>query len=195
MPINSSKNTAERGCLCLIVGPSGVGKDSLIDGARAVLAGDPSFDFAIRDINRPSQAGGEAHRPVTDADFATLEAAGRYALSWTAHGLHYGIPIAYESALNQGVCIVANVSRTVIALARERYQPLVIIKITAPSDLLRQRLIARGREDQADIEGRIQRAAAFEVSGTDVIELSNDGPIERGINRLVEILTSVSKRG
>jgi phosphonate metabolism protein PhnN/1,5-bisphosphokinase (PRPP-forming) len=192
-PTNLLKNTADRGWLILIVGPSGVGKDSLIDGAREDLLGDRSFDFAIRDINRPQTAGGEAHRAVTDEAFAALEAAGGYALSWRAHGLSYGIPKAYQDALTRGICVVANVSRTVIPLARELYHPLAIIKISAPEDLLRQRLMARGREDAAEIDGRIRRAGEFDVSGKDVIELSNDSPLEIGIARLVEILRSLMR--
>ncbi len=192
-PTNLLKNTADRGWLILIVGPSGVGKDSLIDGARQALLGDRSFDFAIRDITRPQAAGGEAHRAVTDEAFAVLEAAGDYALSWRAHGLSYGIPKAYEDALTQGICVVANVSRTVISLARELYHPLAIIKISAPEDLLRQRLMARGREGAEEINGRIRRAGEFDVSGKDVIELSNDSPLEIGIGRLVDILRSFTR--
>lgn len=188
MPTNLLKNIADRGYLILIVGPSGVGKDSLIDGAREILLSDPSFDFAIRDINRPQTAGGEAHRTVTDEAFAELEAAGGYALSWKAHGLNYGIPMAYEAALSRGISVVANVSRTVIAQARSLYQPVAIIKVSAPADLLRERLIARGREDEADIAGRIERAGEFDVSGPDVIELSNDSSLENGIDRMVAII-------
>jgi len=154
---------------------------------------DPSFEFAIRDINRPQTAGGEAHRAVTDEAFAALEAAGGYALSWQAHGLNYGIPKAYEEALSRGTCVVANVSRTVIPLARELYQPLAIVKISAPEDLLRQRLTERGREDATEIEGRIGRAGAFDVGGPDVVELSNDSPLEIGIARLVKILRSLMR--
>lgn len=193
MPINLSKNTANRGWLILIVGPSGVGKDSLIDGARQALAGDRRFDFAIRDISRPQTAGGEDHHAVTDEGFEVIEGAGGYALAWKAHGLSYGIPKAYDVALTGGISVIANVSRSVIPLARELYQPLVIIKISAPEDLLRQRLVARGREDAAEIDGRIRRAGAFDVSGADVIELSNDSPLDVGIARLVDILRSLTR--
>lgn len=180
--------TAAPGRLVLIVGPSGVGKDSLIDGARIALAQDPAFAFAVRDISRPAQAGGEAHRPVTEAEFDAVAQAGGYMLSWRAHGLCYGIPAAYEVARQRGVNVVANVSRTVIGPARDQFPPLVVVAVSAPADLLRQRLAARGRESPLEIEARIARAGDFDVIGLDVIRLINDGPLDHGIKALVAII-------
>ena len=42
-----------RGTLALVVGPSGAGKDALIDGARHHFAGDPRYSFPRRLITRP----------------------------------------------------------------------------------------------------------------------------------------------
>ncbi|TPW05570.1 MAG: phnN,nitR, partial [Alphaproteobacteria bacterium] len=66
MPQNLSRNTADRGVLILVVGPSGVGKDSMIEGARAALADDPDVVFVRRDITRAVDAGGEQHHAVDD---------------------------------------------------------------------------------------------------------------------------------
>ena len=54
------------GTLFLVVGPSGAGKDTLMYGARAALAGKQDILFARRAITRPLYAGGEDHDAVTD---------------------------------------------------------------------------------------------------------------------------------
>ena len=79
------------GVLFLIVGPSGVGKDTLIESARETLAQDSQFVFARRVITRPAEAGGEAHEAISEADFHRAEETGAFMASWRAHGLAYGI--------------------------------------------------------------------------------------------------------
>src|SRR5579863_6477078 len=128
--------------LVLVVGPSGAGKDTLLDAAKQALAGDPRFYFVRRVITRPADAGGEAHEAVTDEEFARRD----FALQWQAHGLRYGIP---ADALSDNRVAVANVSRTVIAEAVQRFAARVI-EITASPAVLAARLGARGREDAAD---------------------------------------------
>ena len=100
-----------------VVGPSGAGKDTLMDGARAALAGDVRFVFARRVITRPAEAGGEDHLPATAADFARMREQGDFALWWNAHGLSYGIPARIAAEVGQGRVVVANLSRGVLAEA------------------------------------------------------------------------------
>jgi len=174
--------------LILVVGPSGVGKDTLLARARAALADDPAFVFARRDITRPPDAGGEDHRAVSEAEFAMIVAAGGYLLHWAAHGLSYGLPVALQGFRDAGVHVVANGSRAMIAAARARLAPVRVVMISAPAAVLRARLAARGRETAAEIEARVVRAAAHAESGTGVVEVVNDGPIEAGVAALVAAL-------
>lgn len=176
------------GVLFLVVGPSGVGKDSLINGARRSLDRDPGFWFPKRLITRPADAGGEAHLAMTSVDFDRLRAEGAFMLSWRAHGHGYGIPIAVKEALARGRSVVVNVSRQVIDEARHQWSPLRVMLITAPRDALRGRLVGRGRETADEIEGRLDQVDAYQVAGDDVREVINAGDLERAIDRFVATL-------
>lgn len=172
----------------LVVGPSGVGKDSVIDGARALLAGDSRFVFPQRFVTRPAQAGGEAHHAVGDSAFRAIEASGGFALSWRAHGLSYGVPRGIEDELAAGRAVVVNVSRDVVDAARARLAPVRVAVITAPIPVLAKRLAARGRESRADIEERLRRAAGGMPGGSDVVLIDNSGALEQAVDAFVAAL-------
>lgn len=78
-----------RGRLIYLIGPSGAGKDSLLDAARESLAG-RGVRIARRVITRSAEAVGEAAHSVSPQEFERLEAQGAFALSWRANGLAYG---------------------------------------------------------------------------------------------------------
>ena len=99
--------------LIAVVGPSGAGKDTLMAGARAALAQDARFRFVRRAITRPAEAGSEDHEALSEADFAARRAADGFALSWGAHGLHYGIPRDIEEDIAARRVVIANLSRAV----------------------------------------------------------------------------------
>jgi phosphonate metabolism protein PhnN/1,5-bisphosphokinase (PRPP-forming) len=172
--------------LVLVVGPSGAGKDTLMEGARAALAGDARFRFVRREITRPADAGGEAHMAVSEAAFAARTEAGGYALWWRAHGLGYGIPADIATDLAAGRVVVANVSRGVLAEAASRF-PVRVLEITAPPAVLAARLAARGRESAADIAERVRRAVAL-PAGLEVVTVMNDGAVAEGVAKVVAAL-------
>ncbi|NES97562.1 MAG: phosphonate metabolism protein/1,5-bisphosphokinase (PRPP-forming) PhnN [Desertifilum sp. SIO1I2] len=180
--------TANTGRLVLVTGPSGVGKDSLLDGARAVLVGRQDYVFPRRYVTRAAGLGGEDYVAVSEADFSAMAARGDFALHWPAHGLQYGIPVSIDADLAAGRQVVVNVSRAVIDQARAKYPNLLVLAINASPDVLRMRLQQRGRESAADIEERLQRAAAYRLDGPDVVRLNNDGPLAEGIAAFVALL-------
>jgi thymidine phosphorylase len=148
------------GVFFFVVGPSGVGKDTLIDGAKAALAHDPDFVFATRTITRPSGAPGEAHVGVTAEEFAALDTAQRFLITWQAHGLHYGLPVELKDALARGQHVIANGSRAVIGELAGRVARFVVIEVSALASALAARIAERGRETEAEIAARLARSVA-----------------------------------
>lgn len=177
------------GTLFLVVGPSGVGKDTLLDGARARLSGDPRFLFARRVITRAADAGGEDHEAVTPEEFARRKAASGFLLTWTAHGLDYGLPAVLSDALAEGRTVVANGSRATIAELARLVPHLTVVEITAPPEAVAARLRARGREDEAQVAERIARTVPAMPDGVDVVRIVNDADVATGIGRLVAALS------
>lgn len=176
------------GRLLLVVGPSGAGKDTLIDAARAVR---PDALFPRRVITRPREAGGEDFEGVTEAEFAARALRGAFALAWEAHGLRYGIPAAILHALAQGRDVIVNGSRAVVGEVRARFPERRIVVVTAPPEVLAARLAARGREDAAAVRERLARADLALPEGPDVVLVANDGSLATGIARF---LAAVSPR-
>ncbi len=99
---------SEPGTFIAIIGPSGVGKDSLIAGARQVFRHSPAFHFARRVITREPDST-EDHVPVSIEDFLSLERDGKFSLSWQANGLGYGLPLTVHDDLARGNNVVANI--------------------------------------------------------------------------------------
>ena len=179
------------GVLILVVGPSGVGKDTLLDGARQALD-QARFVFPKRVITRPESAGGEDHQSATPEAFARQRDEGAFCLSWSAHGLDYGVPVSILDDMAAGRHIVVNVSRGVIDEARQRFPRVGVVSISAPREALKSRLEERGRESQQDVESRLDRAAAVAVTGDNVIDVVNDGSVEQGIERFTAAIENLA---
>lgn len=182
------------GHLFLVVGPSGVGKDSLLDGARANFSDDQSVIFPIRHITRPVNAGGEVHVPISEDAFHTHARNGKFALHWGAHGLYYGVPKSIDDHLGCGCNVIVNVSRAILDKARMIYPQLTIISITTQPAILAERLRARGRESEEDIQQRLKRASEMTPIGDDVMEVDNSVALEVGINNFIDAISRAPQR-
>lgn len=179
------------GVLVCIVGPSGAGKDTLIDGARRALAGDDRFVFARRIVTRESSAA-EDHDTVSPADFERLAAQDSFALAWEAHDLHYALPGALRDDISAGRIVVCNISRQAVAEACHRFDAVITILITAPAEILAGRLMARGRENDAARDRRVRREDSMPAMMAD-FTISNVGEVEANIARLGGLLLGIAQ--
>lgn len=175
--------------LVYVIGPSGAGKDSLLAWLRARL--DPALPvhWARRTISRPVQAGGEVHESIDAAVFHQLREQQAFALHWEANRLHYGVRHAELAPIGTGSWVMVNGSRAYLPQAQARYPGLTVLHITARADILRQRLLARGRETAAMVETRVQRAAAYRMGApAGVLELENNSTLDAAGERLLRLL-------
>lgn len=173
------------GRLIAVVGPSGVGKDSVME---ALAMRKPQFVIVRRVITRPETAGGEDHTGVSSSEFARIDTHGGFALSWRAHGLSYGIPIAVDDEIAQGRDVLVNLSRGVLTKAQARFARFSVLSLTAPAEVLAERLTGRGRETAEDVAYRLRRSTAPLPEGLPVIAVENVGTIEQTVDEVLNHL-------
>src|SRR5262249_30542502 len=100
-----------QGPLVYVMGPSGAGKDSVLNRARALLASDAPVVFADRYITRPAEAGGENHIALSAEEFDLRRTHGLFAFDWQAHGNRYGIGCEIHAWRQSGLTVVVSGSR------------------------------------------------------------------------------------
>jgi ribose 1,5-bisphosphokinase len=183
----SLQSMSATGRLVLIVGGSGVGKDTMLSRARAVLSDDARFVFPRRVITRSDDVT-ERHQAVTDAEFDALSETGALSLSWVAHGLRYGLPRSLEADIALGRIVVCNVSRTVFVAARQKFARITVIEITAPLRVRSERIVQRGRENAEDVAQRLARTLEDSSIEPSDITIDNGGALDDAIAAFVSAL-------
>lgn len=183
---NSLGGVIGPGRLILIVGPSGAGKDTLLGLAKAACADDPNVVFQRRVITRPASAS-EDNEEVGIEAFQQAVAHDDYAAHWEAHGHCYALPRAMDHELRAGHTVIANVSRTVVAAMRKTYGHVVVVAITAPPNVLAERLAMRARPSDGRIEQRLGRTVEETAAAPDV-SIVNVGTADFHARQLVRII-------
>jgi ribose 1,5-bisphosphokinase len=172
------------GRLVLVVGPSGAGKDTLLGLAKAACLDDGNIVFPRRVITREASAS-EDNEEVSAGTFQEALARNEFCIHWEAHGHCYALPRAIDDDVRAGRTVVANVSRTVVAAMRSGYADVVVVSITAPPNVLAERLAMRARSSDGRIEHRLHRT--IEDAAPDVT-IVNTGSAEYHARRFVRII-------
>lgn len=176
------------GRMVLVVGPSGAGKDTLMSALKEQLQNNGDAVFARRAITREADVEAEDHDMLSKAQFDELVQAGETALSWEAHGLGYVIPKSYDDAVRSGKTVIANGSRKVLQTSAEKYENAFVLLITAPVEVLAERLAARGRESREDIEARLKRADLEPQNVPNLIRIENTGTVDAAVAAMTKAL-------
>lgn len=173
------------GRLILVVGPSGAGKDTLLGLAQTACADDVSIVFSRRVVTRqPSSS--EDNEQISPEAFRQALARGDFAMDWEAHGHCYALPRAIEDDIRAGRIVVANVSRTVVEAMRRAYADVTVVSITAPPEILAERLTARARSSDGRLADRLR--AVDDAAAAPDVTIVNVGSVEHHAHELVRII-------
>jgi ribose 1,5-bisphosphokinase len=174
------------GRLILVVGPSGAGKDTLIGLAQAACGDDGTIVFPRRVVTREASDSEDNEHVSLDA-FQQARSKDEFAVHWEAHGHCYALPRAIDDELRGGRTVVANVSRTVVDAVRRAYAEVTVVSITAPPEILAERLAARARSSDGQLADRLRRAADDAAAVPDVT-IVNIGSVEDRAREFVQVI-------
>ncbi|MGS0743715.1 phosphonate metabolism protein/1,5-bisphosphokinase (PRPP-forming) PhnN [Glaciimonas sp. GG7] len=181
------------GRLFFVVGPSGVGKDTLLQWVQPRLPESAGIVFAQRSVTRAAHAS-EAHESMTRDDFFQAAEMDEFSMAWQANDTHYGIRRGVEATLKAGCDVIVNGSRQYIPQLRALFPQAQIIWISADAQLIRQRIEKRQRETGAALESRLLRSAEFSpeetIDGDGMMHIDNSGPIEVAGHQLLAIFST-----
>lgn len=173
------------GRLIAVVGPSGVGKDSVMAGIKAAA---PKMHLVRRIVTREPDLAGENYDSVSVSHFRQLAEENAFAVHWGAHGLFYGIPNTVRYQLGRGTDCLANFSRSALLEGARVFANFTVLHITASPEILSRRLMTRGRETPEEIEKRLAQSEKPLPAGLDVLELCNDDELSKTVARAIAML-------
>ncbi|PXA97804.1 phosphonate metabolism protein/1,5-bisphosphokinase (PRPP-forming) PhnN [Nostoc sp. 3335mG] len=180
------------GTFVAVVGSSGAGKDSVMSYARERL-GD-AISVVRRVVTRPADGGSEDHASLSEAAFLAAEGRGEFALSWEAHGLHYGLPVSLDRELGEGRVVVANLSRALIPALLRRYPTALVVEVVAEPEVIAERLAGRGREDAGEIQRRMDRSVGVRLPAS-TVRIDNSGALDVAGEQFVGLLRDLLRVG
>ena len=186
LPTMTARNPAGigPGRLILVVGPSGAGKDTLLGLAKVACAEECNIIFPRRVVTREASSS-EDNEWLSPEAFRESLARGDFAMHWEAHGHCYALPHSVEDDIRAGRTVVANVSRMVVDALRRAYADVVVVSVTAPPQVLAERLAMRARGSDGRIEKRLQRAVDDAVPDVTIL---NVGRAEDHARRLLRVI-------
>jgi guanylate kinase len=188
--------------LVIISGPSGVGKDTIID---AVRARDPKeggdYHYVVTCTTRsprPGEIPDVSYHFVAEDEFHALRDAGELLEANEVHGNWYGTPRREVAlALAAGRDVILKIDVQGAQVVKERIPEALLIFIVPPSlEALFQRLRSRATETADELEIR-QRNAAIELARQgdyDQVVVNETGEVDRTAAEIEAIIAQEKRR-
>ncbi|MFN0191962.1 MAG: phosphonate metabolism protein/1,5-bisphosphokinase (PRPP-forming) PhnN [Aestuariivirga sp.] len=180
------------GRLVAVVGPSGAGKDSILRYAKQQFRNDERFAFPRRVVTRVADVATEDHDSVDVNGFNAMALSGAFALSWSAHGLKYGVAKEIEADLRCDRVVSINLSRTILTEAERRFVNLMVVEVLAAPDVIAARIASRGREVADEALERTRRSVPTYPSSLTVHRIRNDGSLVEAGEAFCALLESAA---
>ncbi len=184
---------ANKGTLVLFSGPSGAGKDTVLD---VILRKDENLQRSISVTTRAireQEIDGEDYHFITRDEFQTMIDNGDV-LEFAQYGENlYGTPKApVDKWLNEGKTVILKIEVQGAAKIKEMYPEAIAIFLLPPSmKELEKRLRSRATEDEDDIQRRLEIAKNEMMRSVDYdYKVVNDS-IEDASNDVLEILKNI----
>ena len=181
--------------LVVLSGPSGVGKDAVMDGLRARLRAQDGYHFAVTATTRPMRPGerdGEPYRFLSVTEFEDLLANNGLLEHAVVYGNKYGTPKGPVSeALSRGDTVFLKVDVQGARSVREIATDAVSIFLTVPSlEVLRGRLTSRNTETASAIEARLSLAGSEmeERHAFDHVVVNHEGRLSETVDSVLRIV-------
>jgi guanylate kinase len=186
--------TANGAILVIISGPSGVGKDTIIDALRR-RRHDPEYHYVVTcttRTKRPGEVNGVDYWFLDRATFEAQRSAGEFLEANDVHGNWYGTPRSQvREALAEGRDVILKIDVQGAQVVKEKIPGALLIFLIPPSlEDLFQRLLSRATETADQLELR-QRNAAIELARQedyDYVVTNETGQVERTAERIDAII-------
>lgn len=158
--ISYEHSLEERGLLVVLSGPSGVGKNSIIDELRRE---DPRRYHSVSMTTRPprkDEEDGLSYFFTTKEQFEELIRSGEILEYDSYCGEYYGTPRApIERMAGQNLDILLDLTvKGALELKRNCPEAVIIFITASTEEALRQRLLKRGTESAGEIDKRLETA-------------------------------------
>ncbi len=199
-PVGDRGFGAPGAMLVIISGPSGVGKDTIIEALHR-RPREPDYHYVVTCTTRAPRAGeapGVSYRFLTPTTFEALRDSGGL-LEWAeVHGNWYGTPRDdVREALASGKDVILKIDVQGAQRVKEQVPDALLVFLVPPSmEALFERLRSRATESADELEVR-QRNAAIELARAgdyDHVVVNETGQVERTAARIDEIIAAEKAR-
>ena len=192
--MSRSEPQSESGLVVVISGPSGAGKDTVIEAALALESSLAKVATAKTRDPRPGEIEGVHHIFLTDEEFECWVAEDAFLEHVEIYGHRSGVPkAAVADLLSNGQTPILRTDVEGARTLKAKLNDPLLVFVTAPDiDSLERRIRARAAETETEIAARLAAAEAemAEAGWFDLVVVNDDNAHHTAAQELVEAIAA-----